>query len=130
MSVLSYPFHSLPLKLPNKGINFQVPPLKLSNKYIKEYSKIILFIPFCSISFPPPKWRLREKRGNTILYFFQYEIRVHWLHLNKYKSSLSHFLFYFMFYQLQLVIFFVSLSEKKLQFVMWFFFSVLNYKEN
>ena len=69
MSVPSYPFHSLPLKLqnkrmnflfsslklPNKGMDFPFPPLKLPNKRMKEYSKIILFIPFHSIPFPPPK---------------------------------------------------------------------------
>ena len=46
MSVLSYPFHSLLLKLPNKGMSFPFPSLKLSNKGSEEYSKIILFIPF------------------------------------------------------------------------------------
>ena len=61
MSVLSYPFHSLPLKLSNEGINFLFPPLKLPNKRREEYSKIILFIHFHSIPFPPPK------RGLSIL---------------------------------------------------------------
>ena len=32
MSVPSYSFHSLPLKLSNKGIDFSFPPLKLPNK--------------------------------------------------------------------------------------------------
>ena len=41
----TYPFHSLPLKLLNKGM--------------KEYSKMILFILFHSILFPPPKQILR-----------------------------------------------------------------------
>ena len=49
MSILFYPFHSLPLKLSNKGIDFPFPPLKLPNKGRKKYSKIILFIPFHSI---------------------------------------------------------------------------------
>jgi len=49
MSVPFYPFHSLPLKLPNRGIDFPFPPLKLSNKRRKEYSKIIIFIHFHSI---------------------------------------------------------------------------------
>ena len=49
MSVLSYSFHSLPLKLPNKGMNFPFPPLKLPNKEKEKYSKIILFIPFHSL---------------------------------------------------------------------------------
>ena len=49
MSVPSYPFHSLPLKLPNKGMSFPFPPLKLPNKGREEYFKIILFIPFHSL---------------------------------------------------------------------------------
>ena len=55
MSVPSYPFHSLPLKLLNKEIDFPFSPLKLPNKGMEEYSKIILFIPFHFIPFPPPK---------------------------------------------------------------------------
>ena len=55
MSVPSYQFHSLPLKLSNKGMDFPFLPLKLPNKRREEYSKIILFIPFHSIPFPPPK---------------------------------------------------------------------------
>ena len=58
MSVPSYPFHSLPLKLLNKRMSFPFPPLKLPNKRNEEYSKIILFIPFHSIPFPPPKQSL------------------------------------------------------------------------
>ena len=50
MSVSSYSFYSLPLKLPNKGMNLPFPLLKLSNKGREEYSKNIPFI-----SFPPPK---------------------------------------------------------------------------
>ena len=46
MSVPSYPLHSLPLKLPNKGMCFSFPPLKFPNKGMEEYSKMILFIPF------------------------------------------------------------------------------------
>ena len=49
MSVHSYSFHSLPLKLLNKGIDFPFPPLKLPNKRREEYYKIILFIHFYSI---------------------------------------------------------------------------------
>ena len=49
MSVPSYPFYSLPLKLPNKGTDFPFPPLKLQNKRNEEYSKIILIISFHSI---------------------------------------------------------------------------------
>ena len=54
MSVPSYPFYSLPLKLPNKGTDFSFPPLKLQNKRNEEYSKTILFIPF-----PPLKQGLK-----------------------------------------------------------------------
>ena len=46
MSVPSYPFHSLPFKLSNKGMSFPFTPLKLSNKGKEKYSKIIHFIPF------------------------------------------------------------------------------------
>ena len=49
MSALSYPFHSLPLKLPNKEIDFSFAPLKLLNKGIEEYSKIIISISFHSL---------------------------------------------------------------------------------
>jgi len=55
MSIPSYPFHSLPLKLPNKEKDFSFLPLKLPNKRKEEYSKIILFIPFHFIPFPLPK---------------------------------------------------------------------------
>ena len=60
MSVSSYAFHSFSLKLPNKGMNFPFPPLRLPNKGMKEYSKIILFIHFHSILFPPPKRGLKD----------------------------------------------------------------------
>ena len=63
MSVPSYSFHFLPLKLPNKGMSFPfsplklinkgmsfpLSPLKLLNKEMEEYYKIILSIPFYSI---------------------------------------------------------------------------------
>ena len=49
MSIPFYSFYTLPLKLSNKGMDFTFPPLKLSNKEIKEYYKIILFIPFHSL---------------------------------------------------------------------------------
>ena len=55
MSIPSYPFNFLLLKLPNNGMSFPSPPLKLPNKGREEYSKMILFIPFHSISFLPPK---------------------------------------------------------------------------
>ena len=38
----SYPFHSLLVKLPNKGMNFPFHLLKLLNKEMEEYSKIII----------------------------------------------------------------------------------------
>ena len=59
MSVLYYSFHSLPLKLSNKIMNFLFFPLKLSNKIMEEYSKIIFFIHFQSIPFSPPKRGLK-----------------------------------------------------------------------
>ena len=55
---MDFPFS--PLKLPNKGMDFPISPLKLPNKGMEEYSKMILFIPFHSISFPLPK-RGKEK---------------------------------------------------------------------
>ena len=57
MSVPSYPFHSLLLKLPNKGMKSSFPSLKLLNKGRKEYSKMILFIPFHSL-IPNETYRL------------------------------------------------------------------------
>ena len=68
MSVPSYPFHSLPLKLLNKGINFSFPPLKLLNKGREEYSKIIIFIHFHSIPFPPKR---DLSKSNTVSNFVQ-----------------------------------------------------------
>ena len=45
-------------------MNFPFLPLKLLNKRREEYSKIILFISFHAIPFPPPKRGLREwERG-------------------------------------------------------------------
>ena len=71
MSVLSYPFHSLPLKLPNKGMDFPFPPLRLLNKGREgkgreKYSKIILFIHFHSIPFSPSKRRLKVRGRENI----------------------------------------------------------------
>ena len=62
MSVLSYLFYSLSLKLPNKGMSFSFIPLKFPNNEMEEYSKIILFIHFHSIlsSQMRPKWRENE----------------------------------------------------------------------
>ena len=60
MSVSSYPFYYLSLKLSNKVMNFPFIPLKLPNKGREEYSNIIPFISFYSISFPPPKRGLRQ----------------------------------------------------------------------
>ena len=62
MSVPFYPFYSLLLKLSNKGMNFPFPSLKLPNKGRKKYSKIIFFIHFHPIPFPPPK---RGLKGNS-----------------------------------------------------------------
>ena len=59
MSVPSYPFHSLPLKLSNKGI--------------EEYSKIIFFIYFLSIPFFSPKRGLNVQFFSNIIYFFFWE---------------------------------------------------------
>ena len=64
MSVPFYLFYFLPLKLSSKRMNFPFPPLKLSNKGMEEYSKIILFIHFHSIPFPPPKWGLNVSFEN------------------------------------------------------------------
>ena len=49
MSILPYLFHYLSLKLSNNGIDFSFHPLKLPNKKIEVYSKIILFISFISL---------------------------------------------------------------------------------
>ena len=63
MSVSFYPFHSLPLKLPNNGMNFSFPLLKLPNKGREEYSKIILFILFHSIPFSQIKALFEGENG-------------------------------------------------------------------
>ena len=65
MSVFFYPFYSLPLKLPNNWMSFPFPSLKLQKegKRMEEYSKIIIFIYFHSIPFPPPKWGLKLPQG-------------------------------------------------------------------
>ena len=60
MSIPSYPFHSLSLKLSNNKMNFSFSPLKLPNKGREKYSKNIIFISFHSIPFPPPKQGLRD----------------------------------------------------------------------
>ena len=44
MSIPSYPFYSLPLKLQNKGISFPFPPLKLPNKEIEEFNENVKYI--------------------------------------------------------------------------------------
>ena len=52
MSVPSYQFHFLPLKLLNKGVDFPFPPLKVPNKGREGYSNLfIFFFSFISISF-------------------------------------------------------------------------------
>ena len=55
MSIPSYPFYSLLFKLPNKGMDFPFSPLKLSNKGMEEYFKMIFFIYFHFIPFSRPK---------------------------------------------------------------------------
>ena len=52
MNVSFYPFYSLLLKLSNKGMGFPFPLLKLPNKEMEEYFKIIIFISFHSIPCP------------------------------------------------------------------------------
>ena len=79
MSVPSYPIHSFPLKLLNMGMNFSFLPLKLSNKGREEYSTIILYIPFHSITFPLLKQGLKFKECQGIfslnfLYTFLYHV--------------------------------------------------------
>ena len=73
MIVLSYPFHSLPLKFPNKGMNFLFSPLKLPNRGREEYSKIILFIHFYSIQFPSSKQELRTLVSGVV------KLRIHYV---------------------------------------------------
>ena len=51
MSVPSYLFYSLPLKFPNKGMNFSFPPLKLPNKGREGKNILKLFFSFLSIPF-------------------------------------------------------------------------------
>ena len=64
MSIPSHPFHSLPLKLPNKGMDFPFPPLKLPNKGREEYYKIIFFHSFPFHSLVPNKaWNWEKWEG-------------------------------------------------------------------
>ena len=51
------PFHSLPLKLSNNH------SLKLPNEGMEKYFKLIIFIHFHFIMFPPPKWGLKETKS-------------------------------------------------------------------
>ena len=51
MSVPSYLVHSFSLNLSNMGMDFPFLPLKLPNKGMRKYSKIILYIPLHSIAF-------------------------------------------------------------------------------
>ena len=83
MSVLSYSFHSLPLKLSNKGMNFLFPPLRLPNKEREEYSKIIFLhsFPFDSLLPNEALGKPRERgthiktrgRAPTVLLFIRWE---------------------------------------------------------
>ena len=63
MSVPTYLFHSLPLKLLKKGMDFSFPPLKFQNKGREEYSKIIFFIHF---HFLLPNEGLISKKNNVL----------------------------------------------------------------
>ena len=71
MSVPSYQFHSLILKLQNKGMSFSFPPLKLPNKIREEYSKIFLWgqkvleASAYSISIPRPTPRRKKCLGTN-----------------------------------------------------------------
>ena len=71
MSVPSYQFHSLILKLQNKGMSFSFPPLKLPNKRKEEYSKIFLWgqkvleVSAHSISSPRPTLRRKKCLGTN-----------------------------------------------------------------
>ena len=94
MSVPFYPFHSLLLKLSNKGMSFPFPPLKLPNKGMKEYFKTILFIPFHSITFPPPKRSLRvpiNQTHNTKHFYYTFFLCV----ISQAKIFFFKFLFFF-----------------------------------
>ena len=77
MSVSSYSFNSLLLKLPNKGINFPFPPLKLQNKEMEEYSKIIFLIHFHSILFPP-----KRGQSKSAILDYRWEALLHWENLD------------------------------------------------
>ena len=74
MSVSSYPFHSLLFKLPNKGMSFPFPPLKLQNKRIEEYSKMILFISFNSL-LPNEALRMNAKCKAHAKQFFYFLVK-------------------------------------------------------
>ena len=65
-----YKLSNGPFKLPNKGINLPLPPLKLLNKRREEYSKNIHFILFHSI--PSSQTDLRSKKCLLMLEFFIY----------------------------------------------------------
>ena len=100
MSVSSYPFHSLLLKLPNNEMCFPFPPLKLPNKGIEEYSKMIHFISFYSIPFSPPKRGLSQLRVTKVNIFTNFgkensKITSHRLNerIRKRKGQKSSFLF-------------------------------------
>ena len=54
MSIHSYPFHYLPLKFPNKGIDFLFPSLKLLNRWENfSYLNTFHFVPFLSLAIYP-----------------------------------------------------------------------------
>ena len=96
MSVPSSPFHYLLLKLSNKGMSFPFPPLKLPNKGMKEYFKIILFILFHSITFPPSKRSLKvpiNQTHNTKHFYYTFFVCV----ISQAKSFFFNFFFFFQF---------------------------------
>ena len=79
MSVPSYLVHSFSLNLSNMGMDFPFLPLKLPNKGMRKYSKIILYIPLHSITVRLPKRGLKFKECQGIfslnlLYTFIYHV--------------------------------------------------------
>ena len=107
MSVPFYPFHSLLLKLSNKGMSFPFPPLKLPNKGMKEYFKIILFILFHSITFPPSKRSLKvpiNQTHNTKHFYYTFFVCV-------ISQAKSFFFFNFFFFSILLQKVFILLFK-------------------
>ena len=120
MSVSSYSFHSLLLKLPNKRMSFSFLLLKLPNKGREEYYKIILFIFFHSISFTHSKQGqaivnnsfyknfniiFMENIKKKLVIFFSFTIKSFWINVLRrpllflffLSSIVEHFLFFSLF---------------------------------